>query len=507
MGRQEQIIEQRLKKIKAMRAAGINPYPNRFDVKNTAKELQDKYKSLKNNEAKKDKLKLAGRLMSFRNFGKIAFGVLQDHSGKIQIQIQSDKTPEETQKFLKDFVDTGDIIGVEGTPIRTERGELSVLINKVEMLTKSLLPLPEKWHGLQDEEERYRKRYLDMIMNPEVNDVFVKRAKIIDMIRAFLKEREFVEVEIPTLQTIYGGASAEPFETHLNALDIDLFLSISPELHLKRLVVGGLSRVFTICKNFRNEGIDRQHNPEFTMLEFYQAYGNYEEQMEMTEDLLTGIVKELHGKTKIAYQGKTLDFKKPLKRIAFRDLIKQETGIDLKKANTFEKLKEEITKKNLNEVDISEASHYGALLDELYKRTVRPSIIQPTFLTHYPVEMIALAKRNEEDPTIINTFQLLIDGAEIIKAYDELNDPLDQEARLKEQQELLGEGHDDAMPMDEDFVNALKVGLPPTAGYGMGIDRLTMLLTNTPSIRDVIAFPFMRPLGTKDSQKKKGGES
>jgi len=348
---------------------------------------------------------------------------------------------------------------------------------------------------LQNKEERYRKRYLDLVMNPEIKEVFLKREKIIDILRNFLKEQNFIEVETPTLQSIYGGASATPFKTHLNALNIDLFLSISPELYLKRLVVGGMDKVFTICKNFRNEGIDAFHNPEFTMMEYYIAYKNYEYHIKFTEKLFSLLRQELKLGKSIEYQGKKINLKTPFKKIKFRDLLLKETGIDINKANNFDKLKNELLEKKIDNIDIKTCTHYGALLDELYKRVVRPKIIQPTFLTHYPVEMIALAKRNEKDPSKINSVQLLINGAEIVKAYDELNDPIDQDERLKEQAKLLRKGDEEAMPMDKDFVNALKVGMPPTAGYGIGIDRLTMLLTNQPSIRDVILFPFMKPEG------------
>ena len=493
MGRQDQIINERLRKLKELREQGINPYPHSFDKKDSTLELQEKYKKLKNEEKAKYSAKIAGRLTGLRDLGKISFGVLQDEAGKIQIVSQEPETPKKTVELLKKYVDVGDFIGVEGTIFRTKRGELSILAKKIEILSKSISPLPEKWHGLQDKEERYRKRYLDLIMSPEVKLVFEKRAKIIDIIRNYLKEKKFLEVETPALQSIYGGASAQPFKTHLNALDIDLFLSISPELYLKRLIVGGYEKVFTICKNFRNEGIDRQHNPEFTMLEFYYAYQDYEKLIKMTEELLSKLVKEIVGSKKIEYQGKTLDFTTPFKRITFRDLVMKETGIDINKIKDFRSLKEEIKNKNLKDVQINTCRHYGDLLDELYKRICRPKLIQPTLLTHYPVEMIALAKRNEKDPAKINTFQLIIDGAEIVKAYDELNDPIDQKKRFLEQQKLLQEGVAEAMPLDNDFINALEVGMPPTAGYGLGVDRLTMLLTNQPSIRDVLLFPFMKP--------------
>lgn len=493
MSREDQIVQERLKKLHELRVKKLNPYPNKFDVKNYSAEIHEKHKKIKNEEKTKDKVSIAGRLMSVRDFGKISFGVLQDSKGNIQITLQEKETPEKVVEFFKKYIDAGDFVGVEGIVFRTQRGELSVLVKNLELLSKSILPLPAKWHGLQDKEERYRKRYVDLMVNTDIKEVFKTRAKIVDSVRRVLKEKEFLEVETPSLQAVYGGASATPFTTHLNALDIDLFLSISPELYLKRLVVGGFDRVFTICKNFRNEGIDFQHNPEFTMMEYYCAYKNYEFHIEFTEELFKLLRKELNLGETINYRGKKISLKTPFKRVTFRDLLLKEIKIDIDKSNNFEKLKKEILSKNLKEVSIQGCKHYGALLDELYKRVVRPNIVQPTFLTHYPVEMIALAKRNPDDPTKINSVQLIIDGAEMMKAYDELNDPVDQENRLREQQELLREGDAEAMPMDEDFIEALKYGMPPTAGYGLGIDRLTMLLTGQDSIRDVILFPFMRP--------------
>jgi len=485
MSREDQIIQERMRKLEELKKAGVNPYPNKFEKKeNCAECLKKKLGS---------KTKTAGRLMTKRDIGKIIFSNLRDHTGDIQIVFQEGETPKKTIEFFKKYVDSGDFVGLEGKIFKTKTKQISILVQNIELLSKSILPLPEKFHGLQDKEERYRKRYLDLLINPEVKEVFKKREKIIATVREHLKKEGFVEVETPNLQAVYGGASATPFTTHLNALDIDLYLSISPELYLKRLIVGGFRRVFTICKNFRNEGIDYQHNPEFTMMEYYSAYDNYEYHMKFTEELFNLLIKNLKLKDEIEYRGKKIKIKPPFKRVTFRDLIFKESGIDIDKANNFEKLKKEILAKKLPGVDIKRCAHYGALLDELYKRIARPNIVQPTFLTYYPVEMIALAKRNEKDPSKINSVQLLIDGTEILKAYDELNDPIDQEERLKEQAKLLKGGDKEAMPYDEDFVNALKYGMPPTAGYGLGIDRIVMLLTGQESIRDVILFPFMKP--------------
>lgn len=477
--------KQRQERLLAIKKAKINPYPNYFEKKFSLAEAKGKKEGTA--------VKTAGRLMSWRVMGKIAFGHLQDMSGRLQIVLSAKEVGADNFKFFSRHFDLGDFIGVEGKIFITQRGEISVLVKKYQILSKALSPLPEKWHGLKDKELRYRQRYLDLLINPEVREVFQKRAKIIDLVRAFLKDREFVEVETPNLQIIYGGASARPFVTHLNALDLKLYLSISPELYLKRLVVGGLEKVFTIGKNFRNEGIDKFHNPEFTMMEFYWAYANYENLMTLTEELINWLIKELKLPANLEYQGKKINLKTPIKRVKFNDLIKEKTGLDLDQASDFDSLKKAIKDKKIKEINLKGKLHYGSLVDELYKRLVRPSIIQPIFLTHYPAEMIALAKKNEENPRVINTFQLIIDGAEVVKAYDELNDPLEQESRLIEQAKLLKKGDAEAMPMDEDFINALKIGLPPTAGYGLGVDRLIMLLTNQPSIRDVILFPFMRP--------------
>jgi lysyl-tRNA synthetase class 2 len=492
MGREEEIVKERLRKLEELKKIGIEPYPHFYEKKDNSGDLQKEYKKL-NKEKFGKKAKIAGRIISIRSFGRIIFARLQDFSGEMQVVLQDKKTSDKLIDFFKKYIDIGDFIGAEGRIFKTKTGELSVLASKIELLSKSILPLPGEWQGLQDKEERYRKRYLDLIMNSKVKEIFEKRAEIIGLIREFMKEKEFTEVETPNLQTIYGGASAKPFKTHLNALNMDLFLSISPELHLKRLIAGGFERVFTICKNFRNEGIDAFHNPEFTMLEFYYAYANYEKLMKMTEELFNFLRKKLNLKNNMEYRGEKINLKTPFKIIKFRDIVLKKTGIDIDKADNFDKLKQEITRKNIKNINIEECKHYGALLDEIYKKIVRQSIIQPTFLINYPAEMIALAKRNEKDKSKINSFQLLIDGAEIVKAYDELNDSQEQEARLKEQAELLRKGNLEAMPMDDDFINALKIGMPPTAGYGLGIDRLVMLLTGQDSIRDVILFPFMKP--------------
>lgn len=499
-GREKQIIDERINKIEKLKIEGINPYPQVFDKKDSCKSIRDKFDKLKEEEISNKVVKTAGRLMLKRSMGQISFGTIQDELGKIQVLVQKGVSPLDSIDSFK-RLDVGDIVGIKGNPMKTKRGELSILAKEIVLLSKSVKPLPEKWHGIQDKEERYRKRYLDLIMNEEVRQTFILRSKIIEVLREFMKEEGFMEVETPLIQSVYGGASAKPFVTHINALDMDAYLSIAPELYLKRLIVGGYEKIYTICKNFRNEGIDYSHNPEFTMMEYYIAYKNFEYHIEFIHRFFDKLKKDLNIKDNIEYRGNKISFKTPFKQIRFKDLMIESVGIDIDVENTFEKLKKSIKDKKI-EVDLSSCKHYGALLDELYKKVIRPKIIQPTLLTHYPVEMIALAKRNEEDPTKINSIQLIIDGAEIIKAYDELNDPLDQQDRFFEQKKIMEMGDEEAMPMDLDFVESLLYGMPPTAGLGMGLDRLVMILSGKDSIRDVIFFPFMKPIESEKPNKE-----
>lgn len=494
MGRQDQIINERLRKIKELKELGIEPYPHKFHVKNYASDLQEKYKKLKNESKKKDKAVVAGRLMSFRDLGKIAFGVLRDNSGEIQVMLQENETEDKVRQFVKKYVDVGDFIGIEGEIFRTKRGELSVVVKKLELLSKSLLPLPEKWHGLQDKEERYRKRYLDLIVNPESRKVFDKREKIIDAIREFLKSKKFNEVDTPYMQTIYGGANAKPFKTHLNALDIDLFLAISPELYLKRLIVGGYEKVFTIARNFRNEGIDRWHNPEFTMMEIYQAYADYNDMMELFEDLWIYTMKKVNGNTKIKFRNETIDFKKPWKRMTMIEAIKKFADFDVSDKSDKELL--EFMKKHNVE---KKGDSWGWYVQNIFEHFCEEKIIEPTFIIDHPLETTPLCKlhRNDKLCRLIERFEPFCMGAELGNAYSELNNPILQRTLLEEQEKMLGEGDEEANPYDEDFVNALEIGMPPTGGLGLGIDRMVMLLTGQESIRDVIMFPFMKPVDEK----------
>lgn len=487
MGREEEIAKERLKKIGELRKAGINPYPHFYDKKDSASELQEKYKKLKHEGKTKDKAKTAGRVMSVRDLGQLIFVTLQDSSGKIQIQLQSGETPDKEIEFFRKFADSGDFVGVEGTILRTKRGELTILAKKVEILSKSTKPLPEKWHGLQDKEERYRKRYLDLVMNPEVKQIFIKRENIIRDIRNFMLENSINEVETPLLQTLYGGADAEPFITKLNALDMPLYLSISPELYLKRLIAGGFERVYTICKNFRNEGIDKSHNPEFTMMEVYIAYKDYNFIMEFTENLIEDICKKINGKTKIEYQGKEIDFRKPFKKMSMIESIKKYGKVDVCKMSDAE------IKKKAKELGILGNSR-AEIINNMFEELVEDKLIEPTFIIDYPKEICPLTKEHRKNPELVERFELFVNGMELANAYSELNDPAEQEKRLNEQAKVREKtkAHLEANKIDSDFVEAVQIGMPPMGGIGIGIDRLVMLFTNSASIRDVILFPFMK---------------
>jgi len=488
MTREDEIVKERERKIRELLARKINPYPYSFNKTDNCLELQEKYAKLAPEKETSDKVKVAGRIISKREMGGISFATLLDSTGKIQIVIQDKKTPEGVSELFNKFIDIGDFVGIEGTVFRTKRGELSILIKKAELLSKAILPLPEKWHGLQDKEERYRKRYLDLIMNPEVREIFLKREKIIDTIREFMKSRGFVETETPYLQTVYGGAEARPFKTHLNALDIDLFLAISPELYLKRLIVGGFEKVFTIARNFRNEGIDKWHNPEFTMMEVYQAYADYNDMMRLVEDIYETVCKKVLGTTKVNYQGTILNFKKPWKRMTMAEAIKKYAKIDVLKMNEKELL--DFVEKNNVEY---KNGRWGWLVQAIFEKFCEEKLIQPTFIIDHPRETTPLCKAHRKDERLIERFEPFCMGKELANAYSELNNPIIQEQLLEEQQKMLSEGDEEANPYDEDFVNAIKVGMPPTGGLGIGIDRMVILLTNSPSIRDVILFPFMKP--------------
>ncbi|MFA5173695.1 MAG: lysine--tRNA ligase [Candidatus Pacearchaeota archaeon] len=489
MGREDQILEARRNKLLEMVKNGINPYPHRFDIKNYSKELKDKYSKLKENARTKDKAVIAGRVMTIRDIGKLIFVTIQDSQGRIQIILQKGETEQKSLDLFKRYIDSGDFIGCSGIIMKTKTGEVSVLVKKLEILSKSLLPLPEKWHGLQDKEERYRKRYLDLIMNPETKEIFEKRTKILEAIREILKKKGFTEVETPYLQTLYGGAAAKPFKTHLNALDMDLYLAISPELYLKRLLVGGFDKVFTISRNFRNEGIDRWHNPEFTMMEIYQSYADYNDMMDLFEEIYEYCAKKVNGSTKVNFRGKTIDFKKPWKRMTMREAIKKFAGIDVSKMNE----KELCNFTDKNKIECKEKS-WGWQVQGIFEHFCEDKIENPTFILDHPLETSPLCKkhRNLEYCRLIERFEPFCAGAELGNAYSELNDPILQRVLLEEQQKALKKGDEEANPLDEDFINAIESGMPPTGGLGLGIDRMIMLLTGQDSIRDVLLFPFMK---------------
>ncbi|MBI5875588.1 MAG: lysine--tRNA ligase [Deltaproteobacteria bacterium] len=484
-------IAQRINKLEALKQMGINSYPNDFAAKDTAKGITDRCGALDKEalEAKNETAGLAGRIMAFRDFGKASFLHIQDRTGRLQAYVRKDLIGEDKYKSFRNF-DVGDIVGVEGKVFRTKTNELTIEAKDIRLLAKSLQPLPEKWHGLTDVETRYRQRYLDLITNSDVKDVFIKRTRIIQCIREFLNKRDFMEVETPMMQSIPGGAAARPFKTHHNALDIDLFLRIAPELYLKRLVVGGFERVYEINRNFRNEGISTQHNPEFTMLEFYQAYATFEDLMALTEEMISGIAKEICGALQIEYQGQKIDLTPPWHRISVRDAILKYSDAD---EDIFADKKRALAFAKKIGIDLPEAFSHGKIILEIFEKTVEPKFIQPTFVTHYPLDVSPLSRKNEKDSSIVDRFELLVCGREIANGFSELNDPIDQRERFRQQVEEREAGDTEAHIMDEDFVKALEYGMPPTAGEGIGIDRLVMLLTNSASIRDVILFPQLRP--------------
>lgn len=480
--RLEEIKKIRLEKLEKIKDLGIDPYPAKSSL-----DLTSISQALK---AEGSQVAVAGRVWRLREHGNIIFADIKDNSGTIQAMFNRSELEKDWQ--LVKLLDSGDFLAVSGQVIKTQSGEITVQVSKSELLAKSLRPLPDDWHGLKDIEERYRQRYVDLLLNDDVRQVFLVRTKIVTLLREALDQQGFIEVETPVLQPIYGGTLAKPFSTHHNALDSDFFLRISDELYLKRLIVGGLDRVYEIGRDFRNEGIDRAHNPEFTMLEFYWAYADYEQLMKFTEQMLSHIVKEIKGGYKFEYQGTELDFTPPWPRITYRQAILKHSGIDIDVANTEAKLAAEIKKHNI-ELKTKGAMGFGALMDELYKKTTRPSLTGPLFLTERPTEFVSLAKRKPEDESKTASFQLVASGEEIITAYNELNDPIDQAQRWRQSEELGKKGQEEHEAFDDDYIRALEYGMPPTAGWGMGIDRFTAIVTNQPSLKDTILFPTLRP--------------
>jgi lysyl-tRNA synthetase class 2 len=486
MSSAKEIKKIRLRKLEAIEHAGILPYPLKTKRTHTILEALKNFSEL---SAKKEEIVIVGRIRSQRVHGGSTFIHLQDGTGKIQAFFRRDRLGERGYKFFLDNFDIGDFIEIRGILFTTKRGEKTLEVGDFKMLAKSLLPLPEKWHGLKDVEERFRKRYLDLIFNPEVKKKFEVRSKIIKEIRLFLEEEGFLEVETPILQPIYGGAKARPFKTHHNALDIDLYLRIAPELYLKRLLVGGFEKVYEIGRVFRNEGIDRQHNPDFTVLEFYWAYADYKGLMKLTERMFKTLLKKVIGKLEVEYDRKAIDFKPPWPRVEFYQIFRKYTKIDLEEIHP-DALKKKAEGLGLK---IEPGEGLSEVADKIYKKFCRPKIWQPTFIIHHPRGAFPLAKSQPKDKDKLANFQLVVGGWELINAFSELNDPVEQRRRFKEQEKAYREGFGEAQRMDEDFLEALEYGMPPAAGFGLGIDRLVALLTNSHSLREVILFPLMRP--------------
>lgn len=490
---EDELRDNRVAKMERFRARGDEPYKYTFDRSSV---IVDALAAFERAEADVDEgvepdvpVRVAGRMTAFRSGGKVSFADLRDETGKIQLFLKLDVLGEDKYPQLKDL-DIGDFVGVEGNVFRTRRGEISVRVESYSLLSKSLRPLPEKYHGLTDTETRYRKRYLDMVANPEVMETFRKRAEMISAMRGFLTDKGYLEVETPMMHAIPGGATARPFVTHHNTYDRDLYLRVAPELYLKRLIVGGFHGVFEINRNFRNEGVDARHNPEFTMMELYIAYQDYMSLMDETEDLFVHMVEQTLGSTSFEYQGDTIEVKRPWKRLTLFDAIREYGGIDLEPLREDREAAANLAKS----IGVSVEDHmgYGKIVDEVMSEKVQPNLIQPTFLYDYPLEISPLAKRKRDDPGLTERFQGFIGRLELCNAFSELNDPIDQRARFEDQLKQRERGDDEAQHLDEDYIEALEVGMPPTAGIGIGVDRLAMLLTDSASIRDVIIFPQLR---------------
>ncbi|MGL5805836.1 MAG: lysine--tRNA ligase [Xenococcaceae cyanobacterium] len=496
----EEIRATRIEKIEEIKNLGLNPYEYKWEVTDRAAELQERYADLENGKEVETEVSVAGRIIARRIMGKLAFFTIQDETGSIQLYLEKKKIDEQMTDLsvafnhLKKLTDTGDILGAKGSVKRTDKGELSVYVSEYAILTKSLLPLPDKWHGLTDTEKRYRQRYVDLIVNPEVRQTFRRRAQITASIRRYLEEKDFLEIETPVLQSEAGGADARPFVTYHNTLEMDLYLRIATELHLKRLIVGGFERVFELGRIFRNEGISTRHNPEFTSIEVYQAYADYFDMMELTENLISTVAKEVLGTTKVTYQEQEIDLTTPWQRATMHELVQQQTNLDFNKFTSFEEAKQAAVEAK---IAVSEdCQSIGKLLNEAFEQKVEETLIQPTFVIDYPVEISPLAKPHRSKSGLVERFELFIVGRELANSFSELTDPLEQRQRLEAQAARKAAGDDEAHDVDEDFLAALEYGMPPTGGLGIGIDRLVMLLTDSPSIRDVIAFPLLKNTST-----------
>ncbi|GAB3806343.1 lysine--tRNA ligase [Virgibacillus kimchii] len=483
-------MQVRRDKMQALREQGMDPFGGKFERTHLSEELKEAYEQFSKEELeeKQEQVTIAGRMMTKRGKGKAGFAHIQDLSGQIQLYVRKDTVGEAEYEVFQSM-DLGDIVGVTGVMFKTNVGELSVKATDIQLLTKALRPLPEKYHGLKDIEQRYRQRYLDLITNMESKDTFVLRSKILQSMRRYLDGQGFLEVETPMMHSIPGGAAARPFETHHNALDIQLYMRIAIELHLKRLIVGGLEKVYEIGRVFRNEGVSTRHNPEFTMIELYEAYADYKDIMELTENLIAHIAKEVHGTAKIKYNDEEIDLEPKWTRLHIVDAIKNETGVDFWKQMSDEEA-HSLAKEH--DVAVTDTMTFGHIVNEFFEQKVEDTLIQPTFIYGHPVEISPLAKKNKEDERFTDRFELFIVGREHANAFSELNDPIDQRERFEAQVKERAEGNDEAHLMDEDFLEALEYGMPPTGGLGIGIDRLVMLLTNSPSIRDVLLFPQMR---------------
>lgn len=496
----------RLEKVAQIKDLGMNPYAYRWEITAHAAELQQKYADLAAGEDLDVEVSIAGRIVARRVFGKLAFFTLQDETGTIQLYLDKKKIQEsmgaidaEAFEHLKQLTDVGDILGVKGTIRRTEKGELSVSVTHYEILTKSLLPLPDKWHGLTDVEKRYRQRYVDLIVNPEVQKTFRRRALITAAIRRYLDQQGFIEIETPVLQPEAGGADARPFVTYHNTMEMDLYLRIATELHLKRLIVGGFERVFEMGRIFRNEGISTRHNPEFTSIEVYQAYADYHDMMTLTENIIVYAAESVLGTLKIAYQGQDIDLTPPWRRITMHEIVHEQTGLDFTQFSTLEEARSAAQSAGIKDVETCES--IGKLLNEAFEQKVETRLVQPTFILDYPVEISPLAKPHRSKPELVERFELFIVGRETANSFSELTDPIDQRKRLEAQAARKAAGDLEANNVDEDFLTALEYGMPPTGGMGMGIDRLVMLLCDCASIRDVIAFPLLKPEAKPDEAK------
>jgi lysyl-tRNA synthetase class 2 len=480
-----EILLVRREKLDKLRKEGRDPFAiTRFEVTHYSQQIKDNFDTMEGQE-----VTVAGRIMSKRVMGKASFAHIQDSAGQIQIFVRINDVGEEQYEDFKSF-DLGDIIGVTGEVFKTKTGEISVRAKNMVLLTKSLYPLPEKWHGLKDPDLRYRHRYVDLIVNPEVRRTFETRSKVIRCIRNYLDTRGYLEVETPILHTTAGGAAARPFITHHNTLDIDMYLRIATELHLKRLIVGGFDKVYELGRVFRNEGMSIKHNPEFTSIEIYRAYADYMDMMELTEDMIVTVAKEVLGTTKLTYQGQEIDLTPPWQRMTMIEAVKKYAGVDFSQINTDEEAREVAKQAGL---ELDKGNTWGHILNAFFEEKVEQHLVQPTFILDYPIEISPLAKRKKDDPRLTYRFELYIVAREIANAFSELNDPIDQRERFLEQARQRAAGDEEAHMMDEDFVHALEIGMPPTGGVGIGIDRLVMIFTDSYSIRDVILFPTMRP--------------